>query len=165
MLWSWLELVKSNRPDKLRLGTHRQTQATTIPEDQNWSSVKRAWCVGKRHIRGRYVISNCYIYIVICTSHDAYTLRLPVKYDYDVWCLRLCMPYIFQSRKLLHTIITWLREFWARNVGDVLDGGMCEATTPGVKQSRASQYRAHANRRLDANVDMVHFDYASIYTS
>ena len=40
------------------------------------------------------------------------------------------------------------------------DGGMCKATTPGVKQSRASQWRARASRRLRASVDMVHCDYA-----
>ena len=37
---------------------------------------------------------------------------------------------------------------------------MREATTPGVKQSRASQWRAGASSRLGANVDMVHCDYA-----
>ena len=40
----------------------------------------------------------------------------------------------------------------------VPDGGMCKATTPGVK--RASQWRARASRRLGASVDMVHRDYA-----
>ena len=40
------------------------------------------------------------------------------------------------------------------------DGGMCKATSPGVKQSRASQWRARASRRLDASVDVVHCDYA-----
>ena len=41
-----------------------------------------------------------------------------------------------------------------------LDGGMCKATTPGVKQSRASQWTARATRRLGASVDMVYCDYA-----
>ena len=40
------------------------------------------------------------------------------------------------------------------------DGGMCKATTPGVKQSRASQWRAPASRHLRASVDMIHCDYA-----
>ena len=42
----------------------------------------------------------------------------------------------------------------------VPDGGMCKATNPGVKQSRASQWRTRASRRLGASVDMVHRDYA-----
>ena len=40
---------------------------------------------------------------------------------------------------------------------------MCKATTPGVKQSRAPQWRARASRRLGASVDMVHRDYAWTY--
>ena len=40
------------------------------------------------------------------------------------------------------------------------DGGMCKTTIPGVKQSRASQWRARASRRLGANADMVYCDYA-----
>ena len=42
----------------------------------------------------------------------------------------------------------------------VPDGGMCEPATPGVKQSRASQWRARASRRLGASVEIVHRDYA-----
>ena len=37
---------------------------------------------------------------------------------------------------------------------------MCKATAPGVKQSRASQWRVRTSRRLGASVDMVHRDYA-----
>ena len=51
-------------------------------------------------------------------------------------------------------------DFWRETVVVAPHGGMCEATTPGVKQSRASQWRAHASRRLGASVDMVHCDYA-----
>ena len=51
-------------------------------------------------------------------------------------------------------------DFWRETVVVVHDGGMCKATTPGVKQSRASQWRACASRRLGASVDMVHRDYA-----
>ena len=51
-------------------------------------------------------------------------------------------------------------DFWRETVVVVPDGGMCKATTPGVKQSRASQWRARASRRLSASVDMVHRDYA-----
>ena len=40
------------------------------------------------------------------------------------------------------------------------DGGMWEAVTPGVKQSRASQWRTRASRRFGASVGMVHCDYA-----
>ena len=50
--------------------------------------------------------------------------------------------------------------FWRETVVVVPDGGMCKPTTPGVKQSRASQWRARASRRLGASVDMVHCDYA-----
>ena len=32
-------------------------------------------------------------------------------------------------------------------------------TTPGVKQSRASQWRARVSRRLGASADMVNCDY------
>ena len=51
-------------------------------------------------------------------------------------------------------------DFWRETVVVVHDGGMCKATTPSVKQSRASQWRARASRRLGASVDMVHRDYA-----
>ena len=37
---------------------------------------------------------------------------------------------------------------------------MCKATTPDVKQLRASQWTARATRRLGASVDMVYYDYA-----
>ena len=50
--------------------------------------------------------------------------------------------------------------FWRETVVVVLDGGMCKATTPGVKQSRASQWTARATRRLGASIDMVYYDYA-----
>ena len=50
--------------------------------------------------------------------------------------------------------------FWRETAAVVPDGGICKATTPGVKQSRASQWRARASRRLCASVDMVHRDYA-----
>ena len=59
----------------------------------------------------------------------------------------------------LYDIITWL-DFWRETVVVVPDGGMCKPTIPGVKQSRASQWRARASRRLGASVDMVHRDYA-----
>ena len=55
-------------------------------------------------------------------------------------------------------IITWLPGFFARNCSVALDGGMCKATTLGVKQSRVSQWTATANHRLGA--DMVYCDYA-----
>ena len=51
-------------------------------------------------------------------------------------------------------------DFWRETLVVAPDSGMCEATTPGVKQSGASQWRAHASRRLGASVDMVHCDYA-----
>ena len=51
-------------------------------------------------------------------------------------------------------------DFWSETVVVAPHGGMCEAITPGVKQSRASQWRAHASRRLGASVDIVHCDYA-----
>ena len=40
------------------------------------------------------------------------------------------------------------------------DGGMCKAITPGVKQSRVSQWRARASRSLGASTDMAYCDYA-----
>ena len=43
------------------------------------------------------------------------------------------------------------------------DGGMCKATTPGVKQSRASQWRARVSRRLGVSANTVNCEYA--YTS
>ena len=43
------------------------------------------------------------------------------------------------------------------------DGEMCEATTPSVKQSRASQWRARASRRLGASVDMVPVFYLKFF--
>ena len=39
-------------------------------------------------------------------------------------------------------------------------GGMCKATTPGFKQSRASQSRAHASRRLGASADAINCEHA-----
>ena len=57
-----------------------------------------------------------------------------------------------------YNMTAWI--FWRETVVVVPDGGMCKATTPGVKQSRASQLRARASRRLGASVDMVHRDYA-----
>ena len=60
----------------------------------------------------------------------------------------------------LSFIITWLRGFWRETVVVAVDGGMCKATTPGVKQSRASQWTARATRRLGASVDVVYYDYA-----
>ena len=46
-------------------------------------------------------------------------------------------------------------DFWRETVVVAPDSGMCEATTPGVKQSRA-----YASHRLGASVDMVHCDFA-----
>ena len=51
-------------------------------------------------------------------------------------------------------------DFWRETAVGAPDGGMCKATTPGVKQSRVSQWRARASRRLDASADMVKCDYA-----
>ena len=42
----------------------------------------------------------------------------------------------------------------------VPDGGMRKAATPGVKQSRGSQWKGRASRRLGASIDVRHFDYA-----
>ena len=53
-------------------------------------------------------------------------------------------------------------DFWRETIVVAPDGGMCKATTPGVKQSCASQWRAHASRRLGASVDMFHCDYVWI---
>ena len=50
-------------------------------------------------------------------------------------------------------------DFWRETVVVAPDDGMCKATTPGVKQSRASQWRARANLHLGASVDMLHCDY------
>ena len=51
-------------------------------------------------------------------------------------------------------------DFWRETVVVVPDGGMCKATTPGVKQSHASQWKVHASRRLGASGDMVNYHYA-----
>ena len=51
-------------------------------------------------------------------------------------------------------------DFWRETVVVALDGGMCKTTTPGVKQSRASQWAARVTRRLGVSVDMVYCDYA-----
>ena len=51
-------------------------------------------------------------------------------------------------------------DFWRETAVVAPDGGMCKATAPGVKQSRASQWRARANRHLGASADMVKCDYA-----
>ena len=60
------------------------------------------------------------------------------------------------GRALSHDCV----DFWRETVVVVPDGEMCTATTPGVKQSRASQWRVRASRRLGASVDMIHHDYA-----
>ena len=51
-------------------------------------------------------------------------------------------------------------DFWRETAMVAPDGGMCKDATPGVKQSRASQWRARARRHFGASVDMAHCDYA-----
>ena len=51
-------------------------------------------------------------------------------------------------------------DFWRETVVVAPEGGMCKATTPGVKQSHVSQWRGRASRRLGASVDMIHCDSA-----
>ena len=50
--------------------------------------------------------------------------------------------------------------FWRKTVVVAPDDGMCKATTPAVKQSRASQWRARASHRLGSSADMVNGFYA-----
>ena len=49
-------------------------------------------------------------------------------------------------------VITWLHGSLAETVAVTPDRGMCKVTTPGAKQSRASQWRLHANCGPDANM-------------
>ena len=51
-------------------------------------------------------------------------------------------------------------DLWRETVVVAPNGGMCEATTPGAKQLRASQWKARASSGLGAGVDMVHCDNA-----
>ena len=85
------------------------------------------------------------------------------------WCRRAllliflicgCQVYVQCSirRFLILQIITWLRGFLVWNCS-APEGGMCKAATPAVKQSRASQWRTSASRRLGVSVDLVHYDY------
>ena len=57
-------------------------------------------------------------------------------------------------------IMTRLWRFLARNGGGYPEGGVCKATTPGVKQSCASQWRSRASRHVYASVYMIHCNYA-----
>ena len=51
-------------------------------------------------------------------------------------------------------------DFCCETVMVAPDGGMCKATTPGVKQSRASQWRVRASCHFGVSADMVNCDYA-----
>ena len=53
-------------------------------------------------------------------------------------------------------------DFWREILVVAPDDGMCKATTPGIKQWRALQWRTRASLRLGASVELFHYDYVEI---